>query len=74
MSGTRREFIKGLAAAGAGATGCRSLCGGSFYGATIRDRLWMWGHHPSFAAALDIPAVKLAKAWIAAYGDDLWGV
>ena len=30
--------------------------------------------HPSFAAALDVPAVKLAKAWIASCGDDLWGV
>ena len=49
-NGTRREFIKGMAAVGAGvATGCRSLCGGSFYGATIRDRLWMWGHHPDMS-------------------------
>ena len=47
-SGSRREFIQGMAA-------------GLVF-------------HPSFAAALDIPAVKLAKAWIASYGDDLWGV
>ena len=30
--------------------------------------------HPSFAAALGVSAVKLAKAWIASCGDDLWGV
>lgn len=59
MSGTRREFIKGLAAAGAGATGCRSLCGGSFYGATIRDRLWMWGHHPDMSSR----AVAKGATW-----------
>jgi len=29
--------------------------------------------HPSFAAALDVPAVKLAREWIAAYADDRWG-
>ena len=50
MNGSRREFIKGMAAAGAGAaTGCRSIFGSSFYGATIRDRLWMWGHHPDMS-------------------------
>jgi hypothetical protein len=44
----RRGFIKGAAAAaGIGAFGgCAGLTGGaSFYGPTIRDRLWMWGHH-----------------------------
>ena len=47
---TRRGFVTGLAAAGLGAAaGCRSLCGQSFYGATIRDRLWMWGHHPDMS-------------------------
>ena len=47
---SRREFIKGLAAAGVGAAaGCRSLFGSSFYGPTIRDRLWMWGHHPDMS-------------------------
>ena len=30
--------------------------------------------HPSFAAALDVTAVKLAREWIAAYADDPWGV
>ena len=30
--------------------------------------------HPSFAAALDVPAVKLSKEWIRAYGEDRWGV
>ena len=28
--------------------------------------------HPSFAAALDVPAVSLSKEWIRAYGEDLW--
>ncbi len=47
---TRRGFVTGLAAAGFGAAaGCRSIFGGSFYGATIRDRLWMWGHHPDMS-------------------------
>ena len=42
---SRREFLGGIAAAAA-AGGCRSLFGeASFYGPTIRDRLWMWGHH-----------------------------
>ena len=51
MKNTRREFIKDLAVAGiAAAGGCRSLCGcGQFYGETIRDRLWMWGHHPDMS-------------------------
>ena len=46
----RREFVKGLgAAAGVAAMGgCKSPCGGrTFYGPTVRDRLWMWGHHPA---------------------------
>ena len=47
----RRTFMTGAtAAAGAFAVqGCRSLAcgGGSFYGPTVRDRLWMWGHHSS---------------------------
>lgn len=29
--------------------------------------------HPSFAAALDVPSVKLSQEWIAAYGADRWG-
>jgi len=42
---SRREFIAG-AAASALAAGCRtSPSRSSFYGPTIRDRLWMWGHH-----------------------------
>ena len=47
---SRREFIGGMAAVSglAAAGGCRSLSGeASFYGPTIRDRLWMWGHHAS---------------------------
>lgn len=51
MENTRREFIGGAVATGlAGAMGCSSLCGRSqFYGKTIRDRLWMWGHHPAMS-------------------------
>ena len=46
MDMNRREFLVGAAAAALG--GCRSVFGGtSFYGPTIRDRLWMWGHHPA---------------------------
>jgi hypothetical protein len=30
--------------------------------------------HPSFAAALDVPAVKISKDWISAHGEDLCGV
>ena len=30
--------------------------------------------HPTFVADLDIPAVRMAKAWIAANGEKLWGV
>ena len=42
---SRREFLGGIAAAAA-VGGCRSLFGAEpFYGPTIRDRLWMWGHH-----------------------------
>jgi len=49
----RRDFIQGLSAAGAGVAcgGCRTLWGKtSFYGPTIRDRIWMWGHHVETAA------------------------
>lgn len=45
----RREFMTGLSALGGAwaCGGCRSLCGRTaFYGPTVRDRLWMWGHHP----------------------------
>ena len=45
---SRRDFLGGIAAASAvaSAAGCRSIFqGSSFYGPTIRDRLWMWGHH-----------------------------
>ena len=28
--------------------------------------------HPTYAAALDAPAVNLAKKWIRAHGDDRW--
>ena len=30
--------------------------------------------HPTYAAALDVPAVNLSKRWIAEFGDRLWGV
>ena len=45
----RREFLKTSALAGSAlAAGCSSLLGKpGFYGPTIRDRLWMWGHHPA---------------------------
>ncbi len=45
---TRRSFIEGaaLAAGACSAGGCATMFGNSaFYGPTIRDRLWMWGHH-----------------------------
>ena len=29
--------------------------------------------HPTFAAALDVPAVQLSKEWIAEHGDEKWG-
>lgn len=29
--------------------------------------------HPTFAAALDVSAVNLSKAWIAAHGEKMWG-
>ena len=29
--------------------------------------------HPTFAAALDVPAVNLSKEWIRSHGEDLWG-
>ena len=48
----RRSFITGAAgAAGALALGgCRSVFDEmSFYGPTVRDRLWMWGHHADCA-------------------------
>ena len=30
--------------------------------------------HPTYSAALDVPSVNLAKQWIRAHGEDLWGV
>jgi len=45
---SRRDFVKGAAmTAGAAALGgCKSVFReASFYGPTVRDRLWMWGHH-----------------------------
>ena len=45
---TRRSFIvDSVSAAGALAVGgCATPFGkSSFYGPTVRDRLWMWGHH-----------------------------
>ena len=29
--------------------------------------------HPSFAADLDLPSVRLSKEWIAAHGEERWG-
>ncbi|MBO5751443.1 MAG: hypothetical protein J6R80_03465 [Kiritimatiellae bacterium] len=48
LSISRKDFISSAAATSALAlgSGCRSFLGdASFYGPTIRDRLWMWGHH-----------------------------
>lgn len=49
----RREFIAGAASvAGSALTGGCRMFGeneNGFYGPTVRDRLWMWGHHPKSA-------------------------
>ena len=29
--------------------------------------------HPTYSAALDVPAVNLAKKWIRTHGEDIWG-
>lgn len=57
----RRSFLLGAAAAGAvAAGGCRTAFGGgSFYGPSVRDRLWMWGHH----AAMCNKSVKSGGRW-----------
>ena len=62
MEINRREFINTLAgAAGAAACGgCASIFGKqSFYGPTIRDRLWMWGHHSQMCHQ----SVKKGEKW-----------
>ena len=44
----RREFLGMSVAAGASTMlgGCKSLLEETSYnGPTIRDRMWMWGHH-----------------------------
>ena len=47
---SRKEFIGALASSVA-IGGCRSVSGcSSFYGPTVRDRLWMWGHHADCAS------------------------
>lgn len=57
----RREFLKGVATAGATMLGgCKCFSwnaeGRVPYGDTIGDRLWMWGHHAdSFASMKDDP-------------------
>ena len=59
----RRGFLKAGAAFGGAAAvgGCQTVFGQtSFYGPTIRDRLWMWGHHPD--------AVKVAGWGFADHG------
>ena len=48
----RRDFLTGAAAsAGAMAVGGLGAADGKppFYGPTVRDRLWMWGHHVTCA-------------------------
>ena len=63
MNMDRREFLRASAATGvaAAAGGCASVFGRtSFYGPTIRDRLWMWGHHKD--------AVKVAGWGFPAHG------
>ena len=50
---TRRSFIVDAASAAGmlAVGGCVTLSGkASFYGPTVRDRLWMWGHHVDTAA------------------------
>jgi len=59
---SRRNFIENAALAVGGLTtgGCASLCGKApFYGPTVRDRLWMWGHHADMAHQ----SVKEGKKW-----------
>ena len=52
----RREFLKGASAFGCcAAAGCRTASQDGFYGETVRDRLWMWGHH--------IDCWKRTKGW-----------
>ena len=47
----RREFIAQASALTA-LSACTSLPGKKeFYGPTIRDRLWMWGHHPDVVSS-----------------------
>ena len=58
----RREFLAGSAAAAGVAAlgGCANfLHRESFYGPTIRDRLWMWGHH----ADMCHKSVKVGAKW-----------
>lgn len=59
----RRDFIKRTAlAAGGFAAGCSSPLReekSAFYGPTIRDRLWMWGHHADMAHK----SVKKGAKW-----------
>ena len=58
----RRTFITGAAATAGvmAASGCGSLAGScSFYGPTVRDRLWMWGHHSEMCHK----SVKKDKKW-----------
>jgi len=58
---TRRDFLKTSSAAGAFAAlgGCTLPdFGTAFYGPTIRDRLWMWGHHPDCTKTKAMPTWK----------------
>src|SRR5574344_1644220 len=68
----RRNFIAtGLAAAGALALdGCKSIPPStSFYGPTIRDRLWMWGHHADMCSH----SAKKGQKWPGATVDQAEG-
>ena len=67
---SRRTFIAGAAAVGGALAtgGCRTLFGETaFYGPTIRDRIWMWGHHVDTAkraaACLHAPVREAAFKW-----------
>lgn len=61
----RRDFIKGAAAFSALATG-GCLTGDAkkpFYGPTIRDRLWMWGHHPDMCTESNFDLKNKSWKW-----------
>jgi hypothetical protein len=61
----RRDFIKGAAAFSAmAAGGCLTKSAKkSFYGSTIRDRLWMWGHHPDMCSESNFDLNNKSWKW-----------